>query len=89
MQSESPIVLNAARSQALVRMPFTGLDEDLGVGIAGHIWVCGKTTWGIIGDDAPQFPENAPLMPYRPSRSTRALGGEPKPSFFTSRRRVD
>jgi hypothetical protein len=35
------------------------LDEDPGVGVRGHIWVSSKPSWEVIGDDAPQFPENA------------------------------
>jgi len=35
------------------------LDEDPGVGVRGHIWVSAKPTWEVIGDDAPQFAENA------------------------------
>lgn len=36
------------------------LDEDPHVGVRGHIWVSNKPSWEIIGDDAPQFAENAP-----------------------------
>jgi hypothetical protein len=35
------------------------LDGDPGVGIRGHIWVSSKPGWEVIGDDAPQFAENA------------------------------
>ncbi len=36
------------------------LDEDPGVGVRGHIWVSNIPSWELIGDKAPQFPENAP-----------------------------
>lgn len=36
------------------------LDEDPGVPVRGHIWVESKPSWEVIGDDAPQFPQNAP-----------------------------
>jgi len=35
------------------------LDEDPGAGVMGHIWTSAKPSWDIIGDDAPQFEENA------------------------------
>jgi len=35
------------------------LDEDPGVGVRGHIWTSSKPSWEVIGDDAPQFEENA------------------------------
>jgi len=35
------------------------LDQDPGVGVMGHIWVGNKPSWEVIGDDAPQFEENA------------------------------
>jgi len=30
------------------------------LGIRSHIWVGGKPTWDVIGDDALQFSENVP-----------------------------
>ena len=35
------------------------LDEDPEVGVRDHIWLSSKPTWDVIGDDAPQFQENA------------------------------
>ncbi len=34
------------------------LDEDPGVAVRGHIWTASMPSWEIIGDDAPQFPQN-------------------------------
>jgi hypothetical protein len=36
------------------------LDEDPNVGVRGHIWVGSNPSWEVIGDDAPQYQENAP-----------------------------
>jgi hypothetical protein len=41
-------------------VPAGSLDDDPGVGVAGHIWVGSKPGWAVIGDDAPQFPEGPP-----------------------------
>lgn len=35
------------------------LDEDPHVAVRGHIWTGNKPSWDVIGDDAPQFEENA------------------------------
>ena len=48
------------REKTIWFVPAGLLDEDPDVGIRGHIWVGGKPTWDVIGDDAPQFSENAP-----------------------------
>lgn len=31
------------------------MDEEVNVGVRGHIWVENKPEWDVIGDDAPQF----------------------------------
>lgn len=45
------------RSRCIV--PAGLLDDDPGPKKMGHIFVGSKASWDVIGDDAPQFDENA------------------------------
>ena len=54
----SPLpAMNADRTMWFV--PAGLMDEDPGVAVRGHIWISSKPSWEIIGDEAPQFAENA------------------------------
>ena len=35
------------------------IDDEVDVGVRGHIWTENKPSWDVIGDDAPQFPQGA------------------------------
>ena len=39
------------------------MDEDVTVGVRGHIWVENKPHWEVIGDDAPQYLQVPEEMP--------------------------
>lgn len=41
-------------------VPAGSLDGQPELTISGHIRVSDKPAWAVIGDDAPQFPENGP-----------------------------
>ena len=41
-------------------VPVGLLDDDPGVAVAQHIYVGSKASWEVIGDDAPQYHEEAP-----------------------------
>ena len=45
------------RDAAAYWVPAGLLDDDPGVGIAGHIWVGSKAPWDEIAGDAPRFVE--------------------------------
>lgn len=47
------------RRKTMWFVPAGLIDEDPGVGVRGHIWVESKPSWEVIGDDAPQYKENA------------------------------
>ena len=44
----------------LMWVPVGLLDDDPGVGVAQHIFVGSKASWEVIGDQAPQYEEDAP-----------------------------
>ncbi len=44
----------------LAWVPVGLLDDDPGVGVAQHIFVGSKASWDVIGDQAPQYDEEAP-----------------------------
>lgn len=52
-------VPNMPADESMWFVPAGLMDEDAGVGVRGHIWTSGKPSWDVIGDDAPQFEENA------------------------------
>lgn len=44
-------------------VPVGLLDGNPVLLVGDHIYVASKATWEVIGDDAPQFPQDGPLRP--------------------------
>lgn len=40
-----------------IRVRLGGFEGKIDVAITGHVWVCSKASWYIIGDTVPQFEE--------------------------------
>ena len=60
----SPLPMSGAEGK-LYWVPVGALDDDPGVPVAQHIFVDSKASWEVIGDDAPQYPEEAPVSDTR------------------------
>ncbi len=63
----SPLPMAGAEGK-LYWVPAGVLDDDPQVPVAQHIFVASKGSWEVIGDDAPQYSEDAPTGPNGPNR---------------------